>query len=151
SRMSDENIEDTRYASLSWGLFDEEIKTKRYERIGNTIYDTEQKKIAGFAKQDILFNQYNFDPIVFALNIDPLAHKFPWQSPYTGIDNNPIWKNDPSGAAGEVSASGNTLTIYSTMVFYGGAANVKLANIATNNLQNQWNAATGSIDYNGKT
>src|SRR5690606_28507428 len=67
------------------------------------------------------------------------------------FDNNPIWKNDPTGAAGEVTASGNTLTIYSTIVFYGGAANSKLANIAASNIQNQWNAAGGSVTYNGKT
>jgi RHS repeat-associated protein len=32
-------------------------------------------------------------------NVDPLAHKFPWQSPYCAMDNNPINKIDPDGRA----------------------------------------------------
>ncbi|ATL47522.1 hypothetical protein COR50_10280 [Chitinophaga caeni] len=31
--------------------------------------------------------------------VDPLAHKFPWQSPYVAFDNNPINKIDPDGRA----------------------------------------------------
>ena len=44
------------------------------------------------------FRQY--DPRVGRwLTTDPLASKFPWQSPYVGLDNNPINKVDPSGLA----------------------------------------------------
>lgn len=46
------------------------------------------------------FRQY--DPrIARWTSIDPLAGMFPWQSPYVGFDNNPIYFNDPSGAAAE--------------------------------------------------
>ncbi|MBS1738197.1 MAG: hypothetical protein JSS98_16565, partial [Bacteroidetes bacterium] len=31
--------------------------------------------------------------------VDPLTHKFPWQSPYVAFDNNPINKIDPDGRA----------------------------------------------------
>jgi len=31
--------------------------------------------------------------------IDPLAGKFPWQSPYVAMDDNPILKTDPTGMA----------------------------------------------------
>jgi hypothetical protein len=31
------------------------------------------------------------------LSVDPLAHKFPWQSPYCAMDNDPINKTDPTG------------------------------------------------------
>ena len=34
-------------------------------------------------------------------SLDPLAAQFPWQSPFCGMDNNPIALNDPSGLATE--------------------------------------------------
>lgn len=41
-----------------------------------------------------------YDPRVGRfLSVDPLAHKFPWQSPYVSFDNNPINKIDPDGRA----------------------------------------------------
>jgi RHS repeat-associated protein len=33
--------------------------------------------------------------------LDLLAHKFAWQSPYCAMDNNPVFKNDPTGMASE--------------------------------------------------
>lgn len=33
------------------------------------------------------------------LSLDPLAYKFPWQSPYAAFDNDPISKTDPNGLA----------------------------------------------------
>ncbi|MEP6464910.1 MAG: hypothetical protein ABJB05_01335 [Parafilimonas sp.] len=32
-------------------------------------------------------------------NVDPMTTKFPWQSPYATMDNNPIFKSDPTGMA----------------------------------------------------
>lgn len=41
-----------------------------------------------------------YDPrIARWTSMDPLVQNFPWQSPYVGFDNNPIYYNDPSGAA----------------------------------------------------
>jgi hypothetical protein len=97
-RLKNSNVQQTRYASLSWGLFDEEIETKRLERYSNTVFDTKHKTIVAFLPNDILYNQYTFDPVVFALNIDPLAHKFPWQSPYSSFGDNPIYNVDVGGA-----------------------------------------------------
>ncbi len=87
----------TRYASLSWGLFDEEIKTKPLERYRNTVFDTKNRKIVGFLDDDILYKSYVFDPVAFAWNIDPMAHKFPHASPYNFVENNPISRIDPDG------------------------------------------------------
>ena len=47
------------------------------------------------------------------LSVDPMASEFPWQSPYTSFDNNPINKIDPTGMAAvdwkpEVDEKGNT-------------------------------------------
>lgn len=42
-------------------------------------------------------NKLQKDPIKFGLSIDPLAEQFPSQSPYVAMDNNPIFKIDPTG------------------------------------------------------
>lgn len=88
----------TRYASLSWGLFDEEIRTKPVERYGKTLFDTKQQKIVGFDSGQVIYNDYIFDPVIFALNVDPLAHKLPQASPYAYCLDNPIIFSDPDGA-----------------------------------------------------
>ncbi|OJW79598.1 MAG: hypothetical protein BGO69_12780 [Bacteroidetes bacterium 46-16] len=90
SRLKHATLKDTRYAGLSWGLFDEEIKTKPLERYSNTVFDTKKMKVVAFLKSDVLYNQYNFDPVVFAWNIDPLAHMYPSISPYAFCANSPI-------------------------------------------------------------
>lgn len=41
------------------------------------------------------------------LSIDPLALHFPWQSPYVGLDNNPIKLMDPNGDSTFVSKNKN--------------------------------------------
>jgi len=40
------------------------------------------------------------------LSVDPLAHEFPWQSPYMFCDGNPINKIDPDGRAAETTIVG---------------------------------------------
>jgi len=87
----------SRKASLSWGLFDEEFPYKLIERYGNTLFDCKNKEIKQFTKQQSLYNHYTFDPVVFAWNIDPLAHQFPSISPYAFCGNSPILFKDPDG------------------------------------------------------
>jgi hypothetical protein len=84
--------------SLSFGLFNERHETKTTERIGNTLFNTKTKKITSFTKDQILYNNYNFDPVTFAWNIDPLASKLPFASPYAFCLNNPILMFDKDGA-----------------------------------------------------
>lgn len=91
------NMQPTPYASLSWGLFDEQIQTKRLERFGNTVYDTREHKIVAFLPDDVLYNEYTFDPVVFAWNIDPLYKKYPSMSPYSAFGNSPILIRDADG------------------------------------------------------
>jgi hypothetical protein len=86
-----------KFATLSWGIFDERHINKPTERIGNTMFNTKTKIITSFTKDQILYNNYDFDPVVFAWNIDPMYAKHPGMSPYHFAVNNPIAFNDPDG------------------------------------------------------
>ncbi len=90
-------MENDRHASLSWGLFDEMHETKATERFGNTLLNTKIGKITGFAKKEVLYNDYDFDPVAFAWNVDPLAAKYPAWSPYAFCVDNPILCVDKDG------------------------------------------------------
>lgn len=92
-----QNKDETRKASLSWGLFDEEHKYKPVEQYGQTLFDCKTKKINGFAKEQSLYNNYNFDPVVFAMNVDPLTAQFPNMSPYVFVEDKPTIAVDPDG------------------------------------------------------
>jgi hypothetical protein len=87
----------TRYASLSWGLFDERHEAKALERYGNALFDIKTKKIVKFEPAQTTYNGYNFDPVVFALQVDPLAAKYPSMSPYLAFAGNPILYIDKDG------------------------------------------------------
>ncbi|MFA6058264.1 MAG: hypothetical protein WC756_08690 [Taibaiella sp.] len=84
-------------ATLSWGLYDERHTNKTTERYGNTLFNTKTKQITAFTSEQNLYNNYNFDPVVFALNIDPLAAKYPGYSPYSFALNRPIDGVDRNG------------------------------------------------------
>ncbi|MBX2908663.1 MAG: hypothetical protein KF706_03465 [Chitinophagales bacterium] len=86
----------SRFATLSWGLFDEQMLTKPVEYYGRTAYNTATKKIQQFIPKDSL-KDYPIDPVVFALSIDPLAHKFPSMSPYSAFASNPLFYVDKDG------------------------------------------------------
>ena len=91
------NSNETRKASLSWGLFDEDHAYKPIEQYGRTLFDTKTNKICGFAEGKPLYNDYSFDPVVFAFNVDPLAAKFAGQSPYIFAGDKPIAFVDEDG------------------------------------------------------
>lgn len=143
--------ESRRYATLSWGMLQEVHENKSMERYGRTMFDTKKQRITEFVKGETLYNDYDFDPATFAWNIDPLAHKFPWQSPYAAMDNSPIVKNDPSGQSGEVAIDkqGKTITITSNLIFYGGSANMTVAKVRAEKIQRAWNSAQGTVKIDG--
>jgi len=85
------------YATLSWGRLEEIHADKPAERYGRTLFDTRSRTITGFARDSVFFNDYFFDPVVFAWQIDPLAHKYPSLSPYHAFANNPILYVDEDG------------------------------------------------------
>ena len=153
ARMKNKNIKDTRYAGLSWGLFDEEIRTKPLEKYNRTVFNPKSKQIVDFVENDILYNQYNFDPVVFAWNVDPLAHEFPWQSPYAAMDNSPIWKNDPTGKSGEITINkqAGTVTVSMNIFLYGSKASPELAKTTARDIQNMYNSANATVKIGNET
>ena len=85
------------------------------------------------------------------LSVDPLGGKFGWQSPYCGLDNNPINIIDPKGKSGEptLDKANKTVTVKSNIVFYGADGSAALATKAAANIQSQWNAANGKTTIDG--
>lgn len=93
-------VKEDRYATLSGGLFDEMHETKPLEQYQRTVFDTKKNKIKKFVGLDTTYNNYPIDMVVFAWSIDPLAHKYPYLSPYAAFNNNPILYVDPDGREG---------------------------------------------------
>jgi len=85
-------------ATVSWGLFDERHEDKAIERYGNTLFDTRTGQITAFAAKENLYIDYNFDPVVFALSVDPMTKLAPNFTPYRFAFDNPIFFKDPDGA-----------------------------------------------------
>lgn len=103
---------ETRKWTLSNGLFDEEHAYKPIEQYSQTLFNCKTKKIQGFAKEKPLYNDYNFDPVAFAMNVDPLAHKYAGQTPYTFASNSPIAGIDKDGLEFYFAADGTFLGKY---------------------------------------
>jgi hypothetical protein len=91
------NPSDDRYATLSNGIFDEVHEPKLIEQYNHTLLNTQTRKISKFVASDTLYNKYNFDPVVFAWCIDPLATKYPSISPYSAFGDSPMYIIDPGG------------------------------------------------------
>ena len=81
-------------------------------------------------------------------NVDPV--KDHTQSSYATFNGNPILYTDYLGNVGEPVVKDGQLIIYSDFLFYGGAANAKLANQTAKNIQTQWTNANGTVTFQGK-
>lgn len=89
-----------------------------------------------------------YDPRVGRwLSRDPQEFKYPNQSPYVGMDNSPIAKNDPDGESAIVTIdkSSKTITVSSKMIFYGSAGSEAIAKQSATDIQTAWN--DGAKDY----
>ena len=103
--------EDKRYSTLSRGLFDEVHEKKQFEQYGHFILNTQKGTLVKLV--DTTNFQSIIDPVVFAWQIDPLAAKYPHQSPYAAFNNNPVYYIDPDGreGIGAVDHANKSITI----------------------------------------
>jgi RHS repeat-associated protein len=87
------------------------------------------------------------------LSIDPLAAKYPNQSPYAGFNDNPLLFADPTGKSGEVTIdkAAKTLTITSHMIFYGSEASPSLAKQTASDVENKWNESCHTVIIDGES
>ncbi|MBI5538539.1 MAG: hypothetical protein HY951_00635 [Bacteroidia bacterium] len=87
--------------TLSNGKYDEFFDTDSLEVIGSAVLNTRTMKVIGFITQDTLYSEATLEPEIVSrwLSPDPLARKFPYESPYGAFANNPILYTDPDGRA----------------------------------------------------
>jgi len=137
----------TRSYSLSNGMFEEVNTIKPKEQYFNIVFNTKTKKITAFTTADTTYNKYNFDPVVFALSVDPLAVKNTSWSPYSAFKNNPVFNIDGDGrdAIGYIGSDGK---LYIQATYYtveGGAStfsSVERTQVESK-LNNFWGQAAG--------
>lgn len=85
------------------------------------------------------------------LSLDPLMAKYPWQSPYCAMDNNPICLADSKGDDGIVKIKGNNITVSSVIYIYGDGATKESAELIKKQIMNEWNKKNWKYtDENGK-
>jgi hypothetical protein len=83
--------------TLTNGRYDEFPELAETTYVGSAVYDVYNRRIIGFVRRDTLYGEANLEPEVVSrwLSTDPIHH--PYQSPYTGFDNNPVYYVDPNG------------------------------------------------------
>lgn len=111
--------------------------------------------------EDMGIDSYDFSARIYDgrlgrfLSVDPKALKFPWLSPYSGLDNDPLNKIDPDGESGEpvIDKNKKTITVYSNMIFYSSNLTVKKSDAerVAKNIQKNWNSANGKVTIDGET
>ncbi len=89
----------THYYSLSNGKYPEihvQNDTENKYTIGKICINTNNENQMTFISEPDKIKT-EFDPISFALSIDPLDSKFPSVSPYSAMGNDPVNRIDPDG------------------------------------------------------
>lgn len=85
--------------TLSKERYKETFINEDVMQIGTVLIDTRTDKVIKFMEEDTIGIAYRAEVTSRFLTIDPLAEKYPWQSPYVYCSNNPVNRIDPSGMA----------------------------------------------------
>lgn len=86
-----------RYATLSKGKYQEIFSNDTIQQIGSVLFNRVTGEVLGEVIKDSLY--FPADVVSRWWSIDPLAGKFPEQSPYVFVENNPVKLIDPNGMA----------------------------------------------------
>lgn len=86
--------------TLSNGRYNEFFKNEKVVQIGTVLLNTETNKVIAFVDEENIENKYPSEYSSRWLSIDPLAAKYPQNSPYIYVSNNPINAIDPDGRDG---------------------------------------------------
>lgn len=84
-----------RYATLSKGKYQEIFTNDTIQQIGSVYFNRVTGEVVGEVERDSLY--FPADVSSRWWSVDPLAEKFPEQSPYVFVLNNPLRYNDPDG------------------------------------------------------
>lgn len=140
-------------ATLSNGRFQEFFTNDSLRRIGSVVYDTRRHRVAYLLPPDSLVGHARAEITSRWMSPDPLAEKFMYESPYNFVSDNPVNKFDPDGRSGiaAIDAKNHTVTVTSTMYFYGSTATADFAKNTAASIQSQWNGANGTVSIGGES
>lgn len=147
-----------RIITLSKGKYLEIENNDSLQRIGSVIVDMYTGEIYELLDSDTLYQESDLSPTIITRwwSVDPLASKYPGQSPYAFCNNNPLLYKDPNGESGIITITpgqnGNpgTITISMNVTLYGDGADPVLAELTANKLNKLVNDANLKYLINGE-
>lgn len=83
--------------TLSKGKYEEIFTNNGVVQIGSVLLNTKTNKIVRFLDEGTETSSPKAEYSSRFLTVDPLAEKYPWQSPYVFCSNNPVNRIDPDG------------------------------------------------------
>lgn len=85
--------------TLSRGRYEEIFTNREVVQIGSVLLNTKTNQVVEFLDEEAEDVSFKAEHSSRWLSPDPLAEKFPWQSPYVFCSNNPVNRIDPDGRA----------------------------------------------------